>query len=163
MLIDYLYSYYSGSQKQMFFASNNIAMSRAQYLAVGGFDTAFPLAAGEDRELCDRWQQQGFPLMYAPEVILRHAHDLSLKSFWRQQFGYGRGAFCFHQLRAKRNEEPIQVEPFKFYRELLTYPLAREDVRHPIGVSTLFFLSQVATALGFFWERQIHGKARTYG
>jgi GT2 family glycosyltransferase len=162
-LIDYLYSYYSDPQKQMFFASNNIAMSRAQYLAVGGFDTAFPLAAGEDRELCDRWQQKGFPLVYAPAVTLRHAHDLSLKSFWRQHFGYGRGAFCFHQLRAKRNEDPIQVEPLKFYSELLTYPLSRKDVQRPVVVSTLFFLSQVATVLGFFWERHTHRKIHTYG
>jgi glycosyltransferase involved in cell wall biosynthesis len=152
-LIDYLYSYYSDPQKEMFFASNNIAMSRSHYLAIGGFDTAFPLAAAEDRELCDRWQQRGYSMRYAPEVTIRHAHHLSLKSFWRQHFGYGRGAFCFHQVRAQRNEQPIQVEPIKFYADLLTYPLKRSDVKSPGLVSLLFFLSQVATTAGFFWER----------
>ncbi len=157
-LIDYLYSYYSDPQKEMFFASNNIALSRSLYSSVGGFDTAFPLAAAEDRELCDRWQQQGYSMCYAPEVTLRHAHHLSLKSFWRQHFGYGRGAFCFHQLRAQRNHQPIQVEPVKFYTDLLTYPLKRSDVKSPAFVSLLFFLSQVATTAGFFWERSVHRK-----
>ena len=158
-LIDYLYAYYSGPQKEMFFASNNIAMARRHFLSMGGFDTSFPLAAAEDRELCDRWQQQGLPMRYAPHITIRHAHHLSLPSFWQQHFGYGRGAFCFHQLRAKRKDEPIQVEPIKFYTDLLTYPLKREDVKSPLLVSILFFLSQVATTTGFFWERSIHDKA----
>jgi glycosyltransferase involved in cell wall biosynthesis len=158
-LIDYLYSYYSDPQKEMFFASNNIAMARSQYLAIGGFDTSFPLAAAEDRELCDRWAQRGYAMSYAPEVTIRHAHHLSLKSFWRQHFGYGRGAFCFHQLRAARNDQPIKVEPVKFYTDLLSYPLKRADVKSPWFVSLLFFLSQIATTTGFFWERSVQKRA----
>ena len=158
-LIDYLYTYYSDPRKEMFFASNNIAMSRENYLKVGGFDTSFPLAAAEDRELCDRWHQSGLPMRYAPNVTIRHAHHLSLQSFWRQHFGYGRGAFCFHQLRAERNSASIKVEPMKFYTDLLTYPLSRKDVRSPWFVSVLFFLSQVATTTGFFWERTVQKKA----
>ena len=159
VLIDYLYAYYSDPQKEMFFASNNTAMVRKHFLSIGGFDTSFPLAAAEDRELCDRWQQQGLPIRYAPEVTVYHAHHLSLKPFWRQHFAYGRGAFCFHQIRAKRKDEPIKVEPIKFYTDLLTYPLKREDIKSPLFVSTLFFLSQVATVAGFFWERSVHNKA----
>ena len=176
-LIDYLYSYYSGSapakqnanaleqmpepspEQTMFFASNNIAMARENYLNVGGFDTAFPLAAAEDRELCDRWQHQGLLMTYAPEITIRHAHHLSLPSFWRQHFGYGRGAFCFHQVRSQRNSQPIRVEPLKFYTDLLTYPLSRADVKSPLFVSMLFFLSQVATTTGFFWERTMQEKS----
>ncbi|MFK8185756.1 MAG: glycosyltransferase family 2 protein [Phormidesmis sp.] len=158
-LIDYLYTYYSDPRKEMFFASNNIAMSRENYLQVGGFDVSFPLAAAEDRELCDRWHQYNLPMRYAANVTIRHAHHLSLKSFWRQHFGYGRGAFCFHQLRAERNSDPIKVEPVKFYTDLLTYPLSRKDVKSPWFVSILFFLSQVATTTGFFWERTVQKKA----
>lgn len=167
-LIDYLYSYYGssapsdpssdGAEQMVFFASNNIAMARQNYLKVGGFDTSFPLAAAEDRELCDRWQHEGLPMVYAPEVTIRHAHHLSLSSFWRQHFGYGRGAFCFHQVRSQRNDQPIRVEPMKFYTDLLAYPLSREDVKAPLLVSGLFFLSQVATTAGFFWERATQRK-----
>ena len=158
-LIDYLYTYYSDPRKEMFFASNNIAMAKSNYLAVGGFDTSFPLAAAEDRELCDRWQQKGLPMKYVSDVTIRHAHYLSLESFLRQHFGYGRGAFCFHQVRAQRNGKPIRIEPLKFYKDLLAYPLSREDVKSPWFVSVLFFLSQIATTSGFFWERSIHKNA----
>jgi len=91
-------------------------------------------------------------MKYVPSATIEHAHALSLKSFWRQHFGYGRGAYCFHQVRAERTEQSIQVEPVKFYTDLLRYPI-QEEVRSPIKVSSLFFLSQVATATGFFWER----------
>ncbi|MEM6867609.1 MAG: glycosyltransferase [Cyanobacteria bacterium P01_C01_bin.121] len=152
-LIDYLYGYYGSASQGIFFASNNIAMSRSHLLNIGGFDIAFPLAAAEDRNLCDCWQQAGYRMQYVPSAMIRHAHALSLKSFWRQHFGYGRGAFCFHQVRAERTEGAIKVEPFKFYRDLLLYPLKQDRLRSPMQVSVLFFLSQLATAAGFFWER----------
>lgn len=152
-LIDYIYEYYGSTAEGIFFASNNIAMSRSQFLEIGGFDESFPLAAAEDRELCDRWQQFGYPMQYAPQATILHAHALSLKSFWRQHFGYGRGAFCFHKARARRTEDTIKVEPIKFYTDLLTYPLKHKEVDGPLQVSGLFLLSQVATATGFFWEK----------
>ena len=68
MLLDYLYSYYNrNSERACFFASNNIALSTAQFRELGYFDTSFPLAAGEDRELCDRWIHYGYRMQYVPE------------------------------------------------------------------------------------------------
>ena len=49
ILIDYLYDYYNARHQPSFFASNNFAMAVEQFQAIGGFDTSFPLAAGEDR------------------------------------------------------------------------------------------------------------------
>lgn len=157
-LIDYIYEYYGSSNAGVFFASNNIAMSRSHFLEIGGFDVSFPLAAAEDRELCDRWQQSGYPMHYASEATIQHAHALSLRSFWRQHFGYGRGAFCFHKARALRTEDAIKVEPVTFYTDLLTYPMKKDPAKsggfgEPLQVSSLFFLSQVATVAGFFWEK----------
>ena len=152
-LIDYLYSYYDSASQGMFFASNNIAMARSQLFTIGGFDIAFPLAAAEDRNLCDCWQQAGYPMQYVPTATIQHAHALSLKSFWQQHFGYGRGAYCFHQSRAQRTEQAVKVEPMTFYTDLLAYPMKRTNIKSPLKVSSLFFLSQVATVAGFFWER----------
>ncbi len=153
-LIDYLYDYYNQESKSIqFFASNNIAMSRDRFLEIGGFDVSFPLAAAEDREFCDRWLQNNLGMKYIPEAQIRHAHHLSLASFWKQHFGYGRGAFCFHQVRAQRKAEPIQVEPLSFYTDLLSYPLKAKSSHPGLLLSGLFFLSQVATTTGFFKER----------
>ncbi|MGB3532884.1 MAG: glycosyltransferase [Microcoleaceae cyanobacterium] len=156
LLIDYLYEYYNTNREQAsFFASNNFAMSKENFAQVGQFDTTFPLAAGEDREFCDRWLHQGYQMSAVPEAQIYHAHNLALKSFWRQHFNYGRGAFHFHQLRAKREREKIKVEPLSFYFKLLSYPFFKSDHRQPkLLLSMLFFLSQVANTLGFFWERK---------
>jgi len=159
LLIDYLYSYYNQAPAAAtFFASNNFAVPRDLYQTVGGFDTSFPLAAGEDREFCDRWRHHGLPMHYAPEATVYHSHSLTLASFWRQHVNYGRGAFYFHQLRSRRQAEPMQVEPLSFYTNLLTYPYSQKLGKRAPLLSGLFFVSQVANVAGFFWERY-HQKA----
>ncbi|NEQ44748.1 MAG: glycosyltransferase [Leptolyngbya sp. SIOISBB] len=154
VLIDYLYGFYNPDPSTAtFFASNNFAVPRAAYLDLQGFDTSFPLAAGEDREFCDRWRYYQHPMSYSPEMQVRHAHQLTLRSFWRQHFNYGRGAFCFHQVRAHRTEDTIKVEALSFYWNLLTYPLRHLPLKQAGPVSVLMLVSQVANVAGFFWEK----------
>jgi GT2 family glycosyltransferase len=156
LLVDYLYSYYNADPKQAkFFTSNNFALSTESFRKVGFFDTTFPLAAGEDRELCDRWLHHGYQMVYVPEAQVYHAHKLSLRSFWRQHFNYGRGAFHFHQVRAKRNQESMKVEPSTFYSDLVRYPFSTPTKHSGILLTSLFFVSQVANVAGFFWERSL--------
>ena len=153
-LINYLYRYYNNNpQKANFFVSNNIAVSTKLFHNIGGFDRNFPRAAAEDREFCDRWLQYGNKMVYAPEVQVYHAHKLTLSSYWKQHFFYGRGAFCFHQLRAKRAHREIKVEPISFYVNLLKYPLSQPTHQPKLLLSALLFISQVAGVTGFFWER----------
>lgn len=155
MLIDYLYDYYNADiQEARFFASNNFALPAEVFRKIGSFDTSFPLAAGEDREFCDRLLHFGYQLCYAPEAQIYHAHHLSLPKFWRQHFNYGRGAFHFHQVRSHRNREKIKVEPLQFYWSLLTYPFTQVSSQPSILVSALFLVSQVANVAGFFWEQK---------
>ena len=155
LLIDYLYSYYNDTQEEpTFFASNNFAVPRDAYQKLGGFDTSFPLAAGEDREFCDRWLQHGLPMHYAPAVQIYHAHSLKLASYWRQHFNYGRGALHFHEARSRRQAEAIKVEPLAFYIRLLLYPLSRQQSWNGLSLAGLFFISQVANVAGFFWEKR---------
>ena len=154
ILIDYLYSYYNQSQKKSsFFASNNFAVPRQLFLELGGFDTSFPLAAGEDREFCDRWQFYHHSTHYASNMIVRHAHKLSPTSFWKQHFNYGCGAFCFHEIRAKHRENKIEVEPLHFYLNLLIYPFQKFNLPKSVVLSMLLLLSQVANVLGFAWVK----------
>ncbi|MEM1254404.1 MAG: glycosyltransferase [Cyanobacteria bacterium P01_H01_bin.21] len=154
LLIDYIYDYYNqGKGEATFFASNNFAMPRAVYQQLKGFDTSFPLAAGEDREFCDRWRHHGFPMHYAPTMQLNHAHKLTLASFWRQHFNYGRGAFHFHKVRSQRQAKPMQVEPLTFYFRLLTYPFSKHQGLRSFSLSGLFLISQVANVAGFAYEK----------
>jgi GT2 family glycosyltransferase len=155
LLIDYLYEYYNADPQQAkFFASNNFALPAEVFRKVGSFDTTFPLAAGEDRELCDRLLHHGYPMSYAAQAQIHHAHHLTLQKFWRQHFNYGRGAFHFHQVRARRIADKIKVEPLSFYSRLLTYPFLHSSQQPSLLITALFIISQVANVVGFFWERR---------
>ncbi|MCP4837583.1 MAG: glycosyltransferase family 2 protein, partial [Phycisphaera sp.] len=49
-ILDAVYEFYNSDEGDpRFFASNNIALARDRFVELGGFDTAFPLAAAEDR------------------------------------------------------------------------------------------------------------------
>jgi len=161
VLIDYLYRYFNQAEgKNKFFASNNIAVPRQLFLQSKGFDVGFPLAAGEDREFCDRWQYLGHQLVFTPAMRIRHAHFLTLRTFWKQHFNYGRGAFHFHQVRSHRQQRSLQVEPIRFYWQLLTYPLRQGVGAQAVAISVFLLVSQVANAAGFFWEKRQHKRMR---
>jgi glycosyltransferase involved in cell wall biosynthesis len=152
-LIDYLYTYYNvNPARARFFTSNNIALRSELYRQVGGFPDDWPCLPAEDREFCDRLCHQGAPLVYCPEAVVLHQHDLTLGGFWRQHVNYGRGAWHFHRARTRRGKEPPRLEPLTFYLELLRYPSA-EGGQRPRVLRALFVLSQVANAAGFYRER----------
>jgi glycosyltransferase involved in cell wall biosynthesis len=156
-LIDYLYEYYNRDlSRSNFFASNNFALSLDRFQTLGGFNTTFSLAAGEDREFCDRWLHQGHSMIYAPEVQIYHAHDLTFSRFWEQHFNYGRGAFCYHQARAQYRQMKVKIEPFRFYFNLLRFPLHQPCEQSALVLALLLFLSQIANIAGFFLEKRRH-------
>lgn len=154
LLVDYLYEYFGTLSKGTgFFTSNNLAFPTKDLQDMGGFDQTFPLAAGEDREICDRWTRHGRPLLYVPEAIVDHAHDLRLSRFARQQFNYGRGAWHFHKARQRSTNTGHRVEPARFYLGMMLYPFRTRNWLQSVPLSFLMMLSQAANAAGFFYER----------
>lgn len=153
LMIDYFYEGYGADAPPTFFTSNNLALPKKLFHAVGGFDTTFPLAAGEDRELCDRWLAHGLPMTYAPDAKVSHAHAMTLVGFWRQHVTYGRGSYHFHRLRARRRRETVRLERLSFYVELLRYPLRRGRGTRAWRLLGLMALSQGANAVGFLRAR----------
>ncbi len=162
MLVDYLYEYHSaaavttdasGPATPPFFTSNNFAVPASLFRQLGGFAESFPLAAGEDREFCDRWQDHGYQLLHAQDMVVEHAHGLSLRRFWRQHLNYGRGAWHLRQARLVRGRPPLGIEPLSFYWRLVTYPLRAAAPRKSALLMGLMWLSQVANTLGFVSEK----------
>jgi glycosyltransferase involved in cell wall biosynthesis len=156
-LIDYLYGWFnSGPKGPVFITSNNMALPVHQFREIGGFDTSFLRAAGEDRDFCDYWKRFGFGTAYVPEAIVYHSHEMNFFSFWQQHFNYGRGAYRFHQARARRGHERVRVEPLRFYLKLLAYPLTQpRSWITRLHISLLMGVSQWANVAGYFWERWI--------
>jgi GT2 family glycosyltransferase len=154
MIVDYLIDHSGATRNQRrFFPSNNFAVPADAFNAVGGFDTDFPLGAGEDRELSQRLVDHDYLLVYAPEAIVYHLHSFTLSTFLRRHFDYGRGSFQFHQTRARQSNQRILLEPKLFYLNLLLHPFSRETGFTTIRFGALVALSQLANAAGFFWKR----------
>ncbi|MEX0806581.1 MAG: glycosyltransferase [Candidatus Binatia bacterium] len=159
LLVDYLYAHCnSDPERATFFTSNNLALPAKAFHAIGGFDAVWKRAAGEDRELCDRWLANGHQMIYAPEAVVEHLHSLTWRTFARQHFNYGRGAFYFHKTCAGRRQIPVKVERISFYMRTLRYPFSRARPAKAVIFASLMMGAQAANAAGYFWERRSHRK-----
>lgn len=119
-----------------FAPTSNLAV-RADVLAAVPFDESFPLAAGEDREWCDRLATHGHRLAWAPDAWVDHHQELSARGFWAQQVRYGRGAAHLRRQGGHRLQRPA------FYAGLL-----RRAVAEGPTVAGAVLVGQAATAVG---------------
>jgi GT2 family glycosyltransferase len=152
LLIDYLYQCHNHYPDEAhFFTTNNLAMTADLFRSANGFDTTFPLAAGEDRDFCERWLHDGNRMIYAPEVLVYHTHVLNFHTFWRKHFTYGRGAYRYHQAKAQRGSGPFRPD-LRFYMRLILNPFMQKQRKRALRNTVLLMISQVANGLGFLWE-----------
>ena len=80
-----------------FFYTSNVSVPRRLLLEAGLFDTTFPHAAWEDIEVAYRLTKQGMKILYRPEAVARHFHDITLASFRRRQEKSGEAAAIFFE------------------------------------------------------------------
>lgn len=159
-LVDYVYRYYNDRSvsRTCFFASNNIAVAARMFAQTGGFDESFRTA--EDRDFCRSWRARGWEFHYAPEVIMYHAHHLTLRTLQKQHFTYGRGALPYWRKASARGSTRIRVEPLGFYTGMLFHPFS-QNIEKPVLIASLILISQVANAAGFGYEAfRTRGHAR---
>jgi GT2 family glycosyltransferase len=149
-----VYDYYASHDVgHRFFVTANLAVPVKRFWLLDGFSERFPRAAGEDYDLCARWNEAGFPSEYAPEVEVGHAHGHTFGSFWRQHYGYGRALLRVREgMARRRGRTGIELESPGFYQQILAYPLRHGERRHAIRNEALVLLSQVATLAGAVHE-----------
>jgi glycosyltransferase involved in cell wall biosynthesis len=161
ILVDYLLEYFDPTQSgRGFFTSNNLAFPAKQLQAMGGFSSSFPLAAGEDREICARWRDHGYESSFLPDAIVDHYHNLTISSFARQHFNYGRGAWHYNRVRSEQTGETLNVEPVRFYAKMLASAFQKAPLPRSLQVCSLLALSQALTAAGYVRERYRAGSDR---
>ncbi|MCL5269319.1 MAG: glycosyltransferase [bacterium] len=73
-----------------FAATANLAIRRAAFDEVGGFDPALAVA-GEDADWCWRAARFGWRLVYAPAAAVTHYHRSTIAGLWLQAYHYGIG------------------------------------------------------------------------
>ncbi len=155
LIADVVYRYYNADPEDArFITSNNMLVPAQTLRVIGLFDASFSTSAAEDRELCDRWRHTGHRIVYVPEVLIYHAHAMSLRGYLRQHFNYGRGACHFHRKRAARGVNSFAPE-VGFHRRIgnwLLYPISQvRSWRKPLMFG-LIIAWQAANTLGYFYE-----------
>ncbi len=137
------------------FASNNLAVPVGRFWEIGGFDARFQIAAQEDRDFCERWRERGWPLRYVPAAVVEHAHPLTLGSFLRMHFTYGRGAHLYHQARRRRGGGTIRPDP-SYYARLLAAPWAGARGARACALDALVAAGIAANSVGhvYQWSRR---------
>jgi GT2 family glycosyltransferase len=153
LILDTVYRHYNADpMKARFLATNNLAVPAPVFHRIGGFDASFRIS--EDREFCDRCISSDIRLVYAPEALIYHRHDLTLRSYIGQHFGYGCGAFRYHRVRARRGSGRLWHE-FSFHlnlRNWLVDPYADVPGARILPTALLLVVWQAANAAGFAWE-----------
>jgi hypothetical protein len=93
-------------------------------------------------------------MTYVPEAVVQHGHRLTFAAFCRQHFGYGRGAWNYHFVRARRGSGRLREDlrlHARFLR-LLQGPLGDLPHAQRRGIVALLACWQAANAAGFCYE-----------
>jgi len=131
-----------------FLATNNLAMPADLFHAAGGFRTDLNLAY-EDREFCDRWLRLGHRLAYAPEAVVRHCRSMTLRSFCRQHWIYGRMASRYYNLPDHAASGRIRGHLPGMYRDIVRQAFRERHGAKTLPLLTLLAISQLTAGCGF--------------
>lgn len=155
LLTSWLVQWHSPPERRgrLTFTTNNMLFAREPFERLGGFDTTALADTAEDRDLCDRWRAEGWPLVHAPAAVVGHAHAMSLTGFMAQHLNYGRGAVYFHKAAGRAPSEARKPESVRFYIGMLAYPFAQHGLLRGLGYAMLLLLAQVVYIGGYFSER----------
>jgi len=142
-----------GPPSRRWFTTNNLAVPRAGFHAIGGFDPSYRTA--EDRDFCSRWTESGRGMSYAPDALVAHYRRLDLGEFAAMHFAYGRGAYRYHRDRRARGH-PVAVEP-GYYLALAREALRRGSGPRALVLESLLVVWHVANTAGFLseWGRSL--------
>ena len=127
------------SKSRAYGPASNFAARRDVFLEVP-FDSARFTFAGGDRDWCDRIHRSGRKLVYAPDAIVRHRQQLTLRGFVRQQYAYGRGSYRCRS----RHGGSAHFERPSFYASLVASAFASGPA---VGLLTIG--GQLANAIGY--------------
>lgn len=67
----------------------NLSFKKKIFNKIGYFDTSHPFVSWEDNELNWRLYKKGHPILYNPNMIVKHLHPLNLIKFVRKAFEEG--------------------------------------------------------------------------
>ena len=128
----------------------NMAFRKACLEAIGGFDPQFR-TAGDDVDACWRLQERGSTLGFSAAAMVWHHRRNSVRTYWKQQIGYGRAEAMLERKWPEKYNGPGHVRwTGRIYGSVLTCALRwrRARVYHGIwGVAPYQSLYEPAPSL----------------
>src|SRR5437870_1264402 len=118
----------------------NMAFRKACLEAIGGFDPQFR-TAGDDVDVCWRLREPGWSLGFSPAAMVWHHRRNSVRTYWKQQIGYGRAEAMLERKLPEKYNGPGHVRwAGRIYGSGLTRALRlrRARVYHGIWGSAPF-------------------------
>ncbi len=112
----------------------NMAFRKSCLDAIDGFDPQFR-TAGDDVDVCWRLQERGWTLGFHPAAMVWHHRRNSLRTYWRQQIGYGRAEAMLERKWPEKYNGPGHVRwAGRIYGSGLTHALGWRRPRVYHGV-----------------------------
>ena len=138
-----------------FIDTYSAAFRRSRFLAMGGYDTSFPVACAEDVELSYRMSARGWKMRFAPAAIVYHTHPDTLRKYLSKKYKFAFWrilAVCKNPGKAVKDSHTPQLMKL----QLLVAPallvcaaidmVARPPVSWTLMVAGFFLLSTVPFA-----------------
>jgi GT2 family glycosyltransferase len=157
LILEMVYDHFNYDRADAyFFASNNLACRKDEFLKIGAFDVSFR-AASEDRDLCDRWRMAGGRLFWVEKAMVEHRHAQSFATFTRIHFRYGRGAAQYKTVRRSRQSGDMSKD-LGFHRaipRLMRDKRRRYTLPQQTQLLALLVWWELVNALGFCSARNL--------
>lgn len=71
------------------FGSYNVGIRKRVIDEIGGFNTGYRHASGEDNDLSYRILSAGYKILFEPKALVDHYHPTSLKKYLKEQYRHG--------------------------------------------------------------------------
>lgn len=72
-----------------YFGSFNFTIKKSVFDEVGGFNTAYRAASGEDNDLSYKLSVRGYKIHFVKDALVDHYHPVSVRQYLREQFRHG--------------------------------------------------------------------------
>jgi glycosyltransferase involved in cell wall biosynthesis len=137
---------YSNDTRYPFLVTCNAGYRKTILNKAGNFDERFKKASGEDRDLNIKISKIGGKLKLDKNILVYHDRDLTLQSFAKKHFNYGKAAYNIYALHPE-----LKYLSSNAYINLYASILSKyRTLKEKFEVFLLLTLSQLATAAGYY-------------
>jgi glycosyltransferase involved in cell wall biosynthesis len=140
------YLRYSSQGSHPFLATCNAGYTKSILEKVGSFDETFRKAAGEDRDLNIKITNAGGKLRLDTNIIVYHDMDLTLKTYVKKHYNYGKAAKAIYA-RYPKFRRMLTTDYLDMYRSIVS---ESRNLREKSAAFILLTLSQFATLMGYY-------------